>query len=147
MPDPDHRLMSPPSLRIAKRTQMESGTSICVWDLRIGQPNVSHLPMAAIHSLEHFLGVLLPRHSPRIVNVAPMGCQTGFYIISVDLEEFDVMAECLAGVLKQILAAKEVPLANTGECGWAENHSLIGAQEIAGWLLRRRTDWTMAVLK
>ena len=141
MSDPDHRHMSPPSLRISKRRQSGAGSLVCVWDLRVAQPNVSHLAIEAIHSLEHFMGSLLPQRSPDIVNVAPMGCQTGFYIVSLDLDDFDTMAGHLSAVLERVLSATEVPLANNRECGWAERHSLIGAREVAGWLLRRRAEW------
>ncbi len=70
-----------------------------------------------------------------------MGCQTGFYIVSIDLDDFDIMAGHLSAVLNDVLLATEVPLANNRECGWAEHHSLVGAQEVASWLLRRYTDW------
>lgn len=140
----DHRFMLPPSLRITRRYVSERGSTASVWDLRIAQPNVSHLSMTAIHSLEHFLGSLLPQRSPAIINVAPMGCQTGFYIVTIDMDDFDCLAGHLSEVFSSVQMATEVPLANNRQCGWAENHSLIGAKDVAGWLLSRRAEWRTA---
>ena len=141
MSDPDHRLMLPPSLRVSKHYECSSGSKIVVWDLRIGQPNVTHISMATVHSLEHFMGSLLPELSPKFINVAPMGCQTGFYIVSMDVNDFTTMSNYLGNVFTRILEADEVPLANNQQCGWAENHSLQGAKDVANWLLYRRSDW------
>lgn len=111
-----------------------------VWDLRIAQPNVSHISMPVIHSIEHFLGSIL-RDSSKVLVVAPMGCQTGFYIVTLGISEFNEISELIAGALQSILDATEVPLANTTQCGWAVNHSLAGAKNVAGWLLSRRHEW------
>lgn len=129
----DHRDMTPPSLTLQREAPL-----VRIWDLRLAQPNVSHLPTAAVHSLEHFLGSLLPEFDPRFILAAPMGCQTGFYIVTARVER-GVVLRAVRGVLHQVQAATEVPLANNVECGWAENHSLRAAQEVAGWLLRRLT--------
>lgn len=126
----DHREMRPPSLSL----QRQAGP-VEIWDLRIAQPNVSHLSGEAMHSLEHFLGSLLPEQG--ILLAAPMGCRTGFYIVTANLSYSEVRAAVL-WALEQILVATEVPLANNLECGWAEYHSLTAAQEVAEWLLRRR---------
>lgn len=141
MADLDHRIMTPPSLRIAHRRQTPSGDNVYVWDFRIAQPNVSHIAMPIIHSLEHFCGDYLRRKSDAVINVAPMGCQTGFYIVASGIATFEQMSGLLADALASIADADAVPLANSMECGWAENHSLIGVQELADWLLRRRSEW------
>ena len=94
-----------------------------------------------MHSFEHFLGFNLRSNCEQILNVAPMGCQTGFYIVTVDLEDHQVVRQLLIDTFEQIEKATEVPLANNEQCGWAENHSLVGAKDLAGWLLRRCPDW------
>lgn len=145
MSDPDHRLMTPPSLRVSKRVHGDKGSVVSVWDLRISQPNVAHVATDAMHSLEHFMGSLLPERCAQVVNVAPLGCQTGFYIVSIDLDDFDTLAGHLEAALQAVLKATEVPLANVVQCGWARNHSLDGAKNIADWLLRRRAHWVSAL--
>lgn len=132
----DHRDMTPPSLRI---TSERSG--VTVWDLRIAQPNIAAIDMPTVHSLEHFLGSILPAGTDYVVNVAPMGCQTGFYIVTTGDVGYATLAVDLAAALRTIVRADEVPLANTRECGWALNHSLTGAQSAAAWLLAREADW------
>lgn len=141
MADLDHRFMKPPFLRITEHRTSETGGRSILWDLRIAQPNVSHMDTATVHSFEHFLGTYLRESSEKVLNVGPMGCQTGFYIVTVDLEDHAEMTKLLVEVLERVGTATEVPLANNVECGWAEHHSLVGAQELAAWLLRLCREW------
>jgi|ERR1035438_3277497 S-ribosylhomocysteine lyase len=141
MADLDHRFMTPPSLRIVDQRAGAAGDQVFVWDLRIAQPNVSHVAMPVVHSLEHFLGSYLKDSSPAIVAVAPMGCQTGLYIVAINIGTFEDMAALLERGLASVAEAADVPLANVLQCGWAQNHSLAGVQELAAWLLRNRSGW------
>ena len=143
MPDIDHEVMTPPSLRIVRDHPL-AGDTAYVWDFRIAQPNVSHLAMPVVHSIEHFFGIGLSAASPKVIHVAPMGCQTGFNIVTVSLDSFEEMPDLVALALRQILDASEVPMANPVDCGWAENHSLVGAQRLSSWLLSRRSEWSVA---
>src|SRR5882762_3289992 len=131
--------MTPPSLRVTYHRKTEFG-EMFVWDLRIAQPNVSHIAMPVAHSIEHFLGSYFSGQCDRVLNFGPMGCQTGFYIVTAGLGDFDEMAALLRSGLESILTATEVPLANPVQCGWAENHSLEGAQRVAAWLLLHSGD-------
>lgn len=152
MSDLDHRMMVPPFLRITT-TFVVDGTTLQIWDFRLAQPNVSHVAMATVHSLEHFLGDHFARlgtaersgtpiaGSGLVLGVAPMGCQTGFYLYTAGISDVDVMSELVADSLAPIASAEEVPLANTIQCGWAQNHSLRGVQDLASWLLSRRSTW------
>ncbi|MEV0726966.1 S-ribosylhomocysteine lyase [Micromonospora purpureochromogenes] len=144
MADIDHRYMLPPFLRIMEQVQGKNGDTVHLWDLRIAQPNVSHVEMRAIHSIEHLLTIEMRRLSNRVLNVGPMGCQTGFYITTVALDNPDEMAELLSQALQAILDAEKVPLANVGTCGWAANHSLSEAKSVASWLLSKRSEWGTA---
>lgn len=141
MPDTDHRTMTPPSLRITCRMSGLAGDQIVIWDLRLAQPNVSHIGMPVIHSLEHFLGTYLREMADYVALAAPMGCQTGFYIVTVGMDDFDTLKQLIASALEEVLVAAEVPLANVEQCGWAENHTLSGVQSLARWLLDRRDTW------
>jgi S-ribosylhomocysteine lyase len=134
--------MEPPSLRLNETKVGPNGDEICTWDLRLAQPNVSHVAMPTIHSIEHFLGTLLRQKASYVVAVAPMGCQTGFYLVTVGMSDFDTMADLLDSALRDIAAATEVPLANPMQCGWAANHTLEGAKRLAAWLLARRSVWS-----
>ncbi|SCL17938.1 S-ribosylhomocysteine lyase [Micromonospora inyonensis] len=141
MADIDHRYMAPPFLRVMERRRGRHGDETLLWDLRVAQPNVSSMAMPAIHSVEHFLSTRLRANSDNILAVAPMGCQTGFYIVTVNLTDREQLSALLADALAEVLTSREVPLADNVNCGWALNHSLTGAQEIAEWLLRHRARW------
>ncbi|HEY6311934.1 MAG TPA: S-ribosylhomocysteine lyase [Streptosporangiaceae bacterium] len=141
MPDIDHRTMTPPSLRITRHMPGPAGDQVFIWDLRLAQPNVSHIGMPVIHSFEHFLGTCLRDMADYVVLAAPMGCQTGFYIVTMGMSDFDTLKQLIISALEAILGADEVPLANVEQCGWAENHTLAGAQRLALWLFDRRDTW------
>lgn len=140
MPDMDHRLMTPPFLRVVSAKTTPSGDSVYLWDLRIGQANVSYVAMPTLHSMEHFLGDHFRAEDCGVVNVGLMGCQTGLYITTLGIGTFAEMAAVLSQALAPIPQARSVPLANDRECGWADNHSLAGAQALAAWLLRHRRE-------
>ena len=139
--DLDHREMAPPFLRESHRVPTPSGAEVVVWDLRIGQPNVTRLPGRVLHSVEHALIVYLRAASPSIITAAPMGCGTGFYVVTLGHVDFAELSELLADALRELQSATEVPKVSMSECGAAEFHSLAGAQEVARWLLSRRGEW------
>ena len=49
----DHTLVEAPYLRLADRKQLPAGDVIVKYDVRFTQPNVEHLEMPVIHSIEH----------------------------------------------------------------------------------------------
>jgi len=141
MLDLDHRHMTPPSLALVDQRPTPAGDSVALWHLRVAQPNIAHIPPAVVHSFEHFLIYLMAEEQGPVIAAAPMGCQTGYYILAVNLGDFDGMAAILAEALLRITKATAVPCATTKECGWAENHSLSGAKDLAAWLLLHRDTW------
>lgn len=142
--DLDHRHMTPPFLRESHRLEVPGGPAVAVWDLRVGQPNVTRLPRNVLHSVEHALITFLREH-PAIVHAAPMGCGTGFYIVTLATLDFPALAPLVADALRRLERATEVPAANTVQCGAAADHSLTGAQEVARWLLSRQDEWAQAL--
>lgn len=146
MPDIDHRIMNPPFLRVSDQRKTPCGDTVYQWDLRVAQPNVSFIAAPILHSIEHFLGVFLKERTASIITVAPMGCQTGFYITAVEIGGFREMADLIENVLQDVVSSAQIPLAHPEHCGWSENHSLIGAQQVAAWLLSRRAEWGSSTL-
>ncbi len=76
---------------------------ITSFDLRTRTPNKgSYMDNVTMHSVEHMLATLLRNgpHGDRIIYFGPMGCRTGFYLLTRDLEPLAVLAE-----LKRALAA------------------------------------------
>lgn len=137
----DHRAVKAPYLRIADRKVLPHGDVIVKYDVRFAQPNIAHLEMATIHSLEHLFAEKSRNHSDRVIDFSPMGCQTGFYLILQGDHEFDEVDALVAATLQDILNATEVPAANEIQCGWGANHTLQGAQQAAGEFLAERAQW------
>ncbi|HJB62301.1 MAG TPA: S-ribosylhomocysteine lyase, partial [Candidatus Microbacterium pullistercoris] len=49
----DHTKVAAPYLRVADRKTLPAGDVIVKFDVRFAQPNVDHLEMPVIHSIEH----------------------------------------------------------------------------------------------
>ncbi|KQY98650.1 S-ribosylhomocysteine lyase [Microbacterium sp. Root53] len=138
----DHRAVAAPYLRVADRKVLPHGDVIVKYDVRFAQPNVAHLEMPAIHSLEHLFAEKSRNHSDRVIDFSPMGCQTGFYLILQGDHTFEQVEELVAATLQDILDADEVPAANEVQCGWGANHTLEGAQRAARAFLAERGQWS-----
>ncbi|GAB3284701.1 S-ribosylhomocysteine lyase [Microbacterium lacusdiani] len=137
----DHRAVAAPYLRVADRKVLPHGDVIVKYDVRFAQPNIAHLEMPAIHSLEHLFAEKSRNHSDRVIDFSPMGCQTGFYLILQGDHTFEQVEELVAATLQDILDADEVPAANEVQCGWGANHTLEGAQQAARAFLAERGQW------
>lgn len=101
--------------------------------------------MPVIHSLEHTMAENFRNHADYIVDFSPMGCQTGFYLITVGDHEQAEIEELVAATLGDVLQATEVPAANEVQCGWGANHTLEGAQEAARAMLAKRDEWSQVM--
>lgn len=138
----DHTKVKAPYVRLACVTDGDHGDKIYKYDLRVCQPNQDHMEMPSLHSLEHLMAELSRNHSDKVVDISPMGCQTGFYIALLNLPEYDDALNLIEKTLKDVVVATEVPACNEVQCGWAASHSLEGAQKIAQYLLDKRAEWT-----
>ena len=106
-------------------------------DLRFKRPNAGdYVSPAALHSIEHMLATILRNGEQKesIVYFGPMGCRTGFYLLTQDLSYNEVL-----GMLKKAFAdsllLEEVPGAKKEECGNYLEHDLAGAKkECAAYL-------------
>lgn len=139
----DHDAVDAPYVRLAGRKALTGGGEIVKWDVRFLQPNKAHLEMPVIHSIEHLLATTLRTITDAVVDISPMGCQTGFYL-SVDaaeLGDFDVFTEVLERGIETALELTAVPGATRTECGWAESHTLEGAHAAMRDFLATRETW------
>ncbi|WP_460754670.1 S-ribosylhomocysteine lyase [Myceligenerans cantabricum] len=138
----DHRAVAAPYVRLADRKELPAGDVIVKYDVRFAQPNVGHLEMPVVHSLEHLFAEKSRNHSDRVLDFSPMGCQTGFYLIlQGDPAEAEVL-DLIEATLTDVASATEVPAANEVQCGWGANHTLDGAQGAARAFLAERAQWT-----
>ncbi len=136
----DHRTVVAPYVRVADRKELPGGDVLVKYDVRFTQPNVAHLEMPAVHSIEHLTAELMRNHTDRLVDFSPMGCQTGFYALVLGVETEDFLP-LLEQTFRDILSATSVPAANEVQCGWGAHHSLEGAQEAVRDFLSRRAEW------
>ncbi|QPK79389.1 S-ribosylhomocysteine lyase [Corynebacterium lizhenjunii] len=138
--DLDHRLVKAPYVRVAGRKELGGGVEIIKYDLRFCQPNKAHLEMATVHSIEHMMANFMRDYTDKLIGFAPMGCQTGFYAITNNMEQ-DELLSALESALNDILNATEVPAANERQCGWGANHDLAGAQAAVRNYLAHKDEW------
>ena len=93
---------------------------ILTWDIRMKQPNKgSYLSPAAAHTLEHLFATYArnSKYSSGVVYVGPMGCLTGFYLLTTGLtpaEALDLTRSAFAWMAEY---EGEIPGASAVECG------------------------------
>lgn len=122
------------SVGLHKSMEMHGVTT---WDLRFKKPNAGdYVSPKALHTVEHLLATVL-RNSERkddVIYFGPMGCRTGFYLLTVNLTRGEVLIllkDCLAVALD----LEEIPGSKREECGNYLEHDLAGAKrEIAEYL-------------
>lgn len=137
----DHTKVRAPYVRLAGVKTGQNGDVINKYDVRFKQPNKEHMEMPALHSLEHLMAENIRNHTDLVVDVSPMGCQTGFYLTMINHDNHDEILDILEKTLQDVLEANEVPACNEVQCGWAASHSLEGAKELARDMLAKRNEW------
>ncbi|MCM3113543.1 S-ribosylhomocysteine lyase [Lederbergia lenta] len=138
----DHTKVKAPYVRLAGIKEGLNGDVIHKYDLRFTQPNKEHMEMPAIHSLEHMMAEFSRNHSDKIVDISPMGCQTGYYLSLINHDDYAEVLTIIEKTLTDVLSATEVPACNEVQCGWAASHSLEGAKGLAQKMLSHRDKWT-----
>jgi len=138
----DHRTVVAPYVRLADSKSLPAGDVIEKYDVRFTQPNVAHLEMPTVHSLEHLFAEHSRNHTSRVIDFSPMGCQTGFYLTLAGQWQYDDVLDLVEATLRDVLDATEVPAANEVQCGWGANHTLDGAQDAAREFLAHRAEWS-----
>ena len=142
----DHRKLKAPHVKLRSCTEGKNGDVVYSVDLRITHPNTTTLSTTELHSFEHFLLAGFKKHMPgNFICVAPMGCQTGFYLVLLNEGRAQKIFSVYEAVLNDILTATEVPYANIRECGHFENHNLDLAKEVARRLLESKSSWQQIV--
>ena len=133
----DHTKVKAPYVRKCCVLDGTSGDRVSKFDLRFLQPNVEAFGTASMHGLEHLLATYLRNTLDGVIDLSPMGCRTGFYLILWgDVEPF-VIKEGLEKALKMVLEASEMPAATAKECGNYKDLSLFGAKEYAKDVLEK----------
>ena len=110
---------------------------VTTWDLRFKKPNAGdYISPKALHTAEHLLATVLRNSAEggNVIYFGPMGCRTGFYLLTVNLDKAQVISllkECCAVAL----TLEEIPGNRREECGNYLEHDLLDARrEIAAYI-------------
>ena len=104
---------------------------VTTFDLRTRTPNAGdYMDNLTMHSVEHMLATLLRNSeiADNVIYFGPMGCQTGFYLLTRDLapeKVLDVLKKCLFAVAN---TEDTMYGAERKECGNYKNLSLDSAK-------------------
>ncbi len=138
----DHRQVKAPYVRLSSYTVGRNGDVVYFFDLRITQPNTTYLSRTELHSLEHLYLAGFRKYLPaNFICVAPMGCQTGLYLVLLNEGRAEKVLEVYERILNDIVNATSVPYADIKDCGHYEDHDLAAAQAVARRLLDCKASW------
>lgn len=123
---------------------------IITYDIRMKVPNKGDfLSTGAAHTIEHLFATYA-RNSETgstIIYVGPMGCRTGFYLITQGLEP----AQAIELVQKSMAFVRdfegEIPGNKPEECGNYLDHDIPGAKAVCADMAEVLKDWTPANLE
>lgn len=104
---------------------------VTTFDLRFKKPNGGdYITPKALHTTEHLLATVLrnSKHKQDIVYFGPMGCRTGYYLLTMDMS-YDEVLELLIESLKIALTLPEIPGSRREECGNYLEHDLEAARK------------------
>ena len=117
--------------------ELSTGLHLCgishdvtTWDLRFKRPNGGdYLAVPAIHTIEHLRATVLRNSEKKdcVIYFGPMGCRTGFYLLTVDLD-YEEVKKLLSDCFSLALTFDSVPGNKREECGNYLEHDLDGAK-------------------
>jgi S-ribosylhomocysteine lyase len=107
---------------------------VTTYDIRMKKPNAgSYLANGVLHTIEHLFATYVRSsdQSDSILYFGPMGCRTGFYLLTRGLtnrQAVDLTLETF-----RVIAAYDGPIPGqaAAECGNYREHDLVGARREA----------------
>lgn len=135
----DHTAVKAPYVRHCGVHKVGTDGVVNKFDIRFCQPNKQSMKPDALHALEHLLAFTIRKYTGNydfdVIDISPMGCQTGFYLIISGEAKVEEIIDLLEVTMKEALELSEVPAANEKQCGQAKLHDLEGAKKLMhGWL-------------
>ncbi|MDN5330875.1 MAG: S-ribosylhomocysteine lyase [Tepidanaerobacteraceae bacterium] len=131
----DHTKVKAPYVRLAAVEEGPKGDLVAKYDLRFITPNKGAISTGGIHTLEHLLAGFMREELDGVIDISPMGCRTGFYLIKFGRTPLSEIKKALENALEKVLKAEEVPAANEVQCGNFKDHSLVDAKNAAKMVL------------
>ncbi|MFZ4450805.1 S-ribosylhomocysteine lyase [Salibacterium aidingense] len=142
----DHTKVKAPYVRHAGFQRIGTDGIVNKFDIRFGQPNKENMTPPVIHTLEHLLALNIRKYAEEyphfeVIDLSPMGCQTGFYLIMNGEPEIGELIDILEKTMEYSLTLDEVPAANEEQCGQAKLHHLDNAKEwMRYWLAQDKEE-------
>lgn len=122
---------------------------IVTYDVRMVKPNGGvYLETPAMHTIEHLFATYTrnSEFGKGIVYVGPMGCRTGFYLLTRGISHEDAI-KLLKDTYKFISEYEgEIPGCSEEECGNYKEHDLEGARKAVVPLLKVLENYTVEML-
>ena len=119
---------------------------VITYDIRMKLPNGGdYLTVNAAHTFEHLFATYArnTEYGKEILYVGPMGCQTGFYLLTRDtLKKSDAIALVQASMQFIRDYEGEIPGNTAKECGNYKAHDLLGAKMLGKDMYAVLENWT-----
>lgn len=120
------------------------------YDLRFVRPNTPpYLPTDAMHTIEHLVATYVRNsvYKDGIIYFGPMGCRTGFYFLTRDMDDADVLA-----LIKETLTfiasfEGDIPGVSAVECGNWKEHDPATAKRYAAEMAEKLRVKTAADMR
>lgn len=122
---------------------------IITYDVRMTKPNGGvYIATSSSHTIEHLFATFArnSQYGDKIVYVGPMGCRTGFYLLTRGLDHANAIN--LVKEAYQFIADfnEEIPGCTEIECGNYKEHDLESARKDVLPLLRKLEGYTVEML-
>lgn len=121
----DHNLLDP-GIYVSRRDG-----DITTYDLRTRKPNCGdYMDNLTMHSVEHLFATFVRNSAIRdsVIYFGPMGCQTGFYLLTKDVPDERIL-EITMEILEKIVSYDgEMPGNSAVECGNYRNLNVDAAR-------------------
>ena len=124
---------------------------VVTYDIRMKLPNGGdYLSTGEAHTFEHLFATFARNGAfgQEILYVGPMGCRTGFYLLTRDTLSYanaiQLVQESVAFIANY---DGEIPGNKKEECGNYLDHDLIGARALAKDMQAVLRDWTVEKLQ
>lgn len=123
---------------------------VTTWDIRMKKPNAGdYLTTGSAHTLEHLLATYLRNSAQKdhVIYVGPMGCRTGFYLLTQGLDAAGALELAREGLRCAARHEGPIPGASEPECGNYRDMDLPLARAEAAAMLAVLEGWTPGMMQ
>ncbi len=123
---------------------------VFTYDIRMKKPNGGdYLSPSAAHTVEHLFATYArnSEYGSGVVYVGPMGCRTGFYLLTCGLTHTQAIELAKRSMAFIASFEGEIPGSKKEECGNYLDHDLAGAKAIGAEMAKVLAAWTEEKLR